>query len=405
MPKVFDPPEDIPLSSILPTEPMLLMGAGPVPIPHAVAQANGVVINHLGKTMDRVIERLKIMAQYAFQTKSDKVLGVAGPASAAMEMAVTNLIWPGKKVLVLKNGTFSARFGEMVHGVGASYVELEPQGGIAPFTAEAVRNAFARESFDVVTMVQGETSCGVLNAQIPEIAEIARENNALMIVDAVCTLTTMPLYMDKWHIDVVVAGGQKGLSSIPGVSLIAFSDKAWDEIEHRDTACPHWCLDAARSIQFWAHQQYHYTAPVPGILALHEALRIICDETLEKRFERHLLSSQALQAGIEAMGMKLFVPEKYRLNSVVAIEVPDNVDDARAREYMADTFNVEIAGAFGLNIVRIGQMGEQCRANNLFKVLYAMGVSFQREGLDINVANGMAALETSLGKDMYHFVN
>lgn len=405
MTQPFLPPEDIPLSNILPTEPLLLMGAGPVPIPHAVAKANGVVINHLGSTMDRVIARVKVMAQYAFQTRSDKVFGVAGPASAAMEMAITNLIWPGKKVLVLKNGTFSARFGEMVHAVGADFTELEPEETIAPFTAEMIKEALEKDNYDAVTIVQGETSCGVYNSEIQEIAQVVKAHGALMIVDAVCTLTTMPLYMDNWDIDVVVTGGQKGLASIPGVSLIAFSQKAWDIVEARETICPHWCLDARRALKFWAHQQYHYTAPVPGILAMHEALRIICEETLERRFERHFLSSKALQAGIEAMGMKLFVPEEFRLNSVVSIEVPEGIDDARARAYMANTFNVEIAGAFGHNVVRIGQMGEQCRSHNLFKVLYAMGMSFKREGLELNLSQGMAALEANLAKDMEHFVN
>ena len=113
------PPELVPLDSVLPSEPLLLMGAGPVPIPHAVARANGGVINHLGATRERVIENLKEMARYAFQTKADKILGVAGPASAAMEMAVTNLLWPGRKCRCLKTGTFSGRLGEMAACVGA----------------------------------------------------------------------------------------------------------------------------------------------------------------------------------------------------------------------------------------------------------------------------------------------
>ena len=94
------------------------MGAGPVPIPQAVAQANGVIINHLGPTMDRVIQNVKRMAGYAFQTRSTKIIGLAGPGSAAMEMAVSNTCWPGRRVLCLKSGTFSGRLGEMARGRG-----------------------------------------------------------------------------------------------------------------------------------------------------------------------------------------------------------------------------------------------------------------------------------------------
>ena len=400
----YSPPDLVPLANLLPAEPLLLMGAGPVPLPHAVAQANSVVINHLGETMDDVVQGVKSMAQYAFQTKSDKIIGVAGPSSASMEMAITNLLWPGRKALVLAIGTFSRRFGEMAIGVGAEVTLLEAPNA-HPVTAVMVGSALEKDHYDVVTLVQGETSSGVLNKEMSEITRLAKQHGALVIVDAVCTLTTMPMPMDQWQVDVLITGGQKGLSSIPGVSILAFSTEAWEVIEKRAAPVPHWCLNARLAQQFWGNQQYHYTAPVPGILALHEALRLICLETLEKRFERHRMSSNALQAGIEAMGLRLFVPREYRLNAVVSIALPAEIDSVSLRKYMSDVFHVEISGAFGLDIVRIGQMGEQCRSHNLFKVLYALGMSFKQEGLDLNVSAGMATLEENLVQDAEHFVD
>jgi len=397
------PPPITPLAAILPTEPLLLMGAGPVPIPQAVAQANGVIINHLGPTMDRVIQNLKHMAAYAFQTRSDKILGLAGPASAAMEMAVSNLCWSGRRVLCLTSGTFSARLGEMASGVGAEVTLLESAVG-RPVTAAQVRELFKSHKFDVVTMAHGETSTGVKMIELPEICRVAKEYGALSIVDAVVTLTAMPMPMDEWGIDVCVTGGQKALSSIPGVSIAAFSPDAWKVVEAHPAPRPHWCYDALRAQRFWGSQQYHYTAPVPGVLALHEALRLVCEETLERRFRRHEMSSRAMQAGIEAMGLALFTHEDVRLNSVIAIKLPDGVDSARVRECMTRLFRVEISGAFGLNIVRVGQMGEQCRSHNLFKTLYAMGMSFQREGVRLDIAKGMAALEQGLAGDRDYFV-
>ena len=400
----LSPPETQQLDAILPTEPLLLMGAGPVPISHAVSRANGVVINHLGETMDAVISNVKLMGRYAFQTVSDKIIGVSGPASAAMEMGITNILWPGRSVLALSMGTFSGRMAEMAEGVGADVTVLESS-GIAPVRLEQVREALAKESFDVVTLVQGETSCGVELKCLPEVAQLAKEHGALLVVDAVCTLTTMPMQMDEWGVDIAIAGGQKGLSSIPGVSLIAFSDDAWQTIESRKARQSHWCLDAVRAQTFWGSQQYHYTAPVPGILALHEALRQICEETLPLRFERHRISSIALQAGIEAMGLRLFVPIKDRLNSVVAICTPKDTDSAQIRKIMSNRFNVEISGAFGLDIMRIGQMGEQCRSHNLFKVLYALGMSCRQKGVDLDVSLGMAELESNLVIDPEYLVD
>lgn len=398
------PPPTVPLASILPTEPLLLMGAGPVPIPQAVAQANGTIINHLGPTMDRVIKNVKQMAAYAFQTRSEKILGLAGPASAAMEMAVSNLCWPGRRVLCLSNGTFSERLGEMARGVGADVTVLEGQPG-RPLGLADVRTAFGKARYDVITMAHGETSCGVKTVELPEICRFAKQSGALTIVDTVVTLTAMPVEMDDWGIDVGVTGGQKALSSIPGVSLCAFSDDAWRTVEKRPSPKPHWCYDAIRAQRFWGEQQYHYTAPVPGVLALHEALRLVAEETLERRFKRHEMSSLALQAGLEAMGMSLFAPKDVRLNSVIAIRLADGVDSARVRDFMTKAFRVEISGAFGLPIVRIGQMGEQCRSHNLFKTLYALGMSFVREGCKLDVAAGMAALEQGLAGDREYFVD
>jgi len=399
----YSVPEIERLSSILPSEPLLLMGSGPVPIPQAVSRANGVVINHLGETMDSVIANVKRMSQYVCQTNSNKIFGISGPSSAAMEMAVTNLLWPGRKVLICRIGTFSARFGQMAEGVGAEVTILEPE-PTKPIRAEMVAEALKKDKYDVVTMVQGETSCGVLNHELPQIIKLAKEHGALTITDAVCTLSTMPMYMDDWKIDVLLTGGQKGLSSIAGVSLIAFSVEAWETVEKREVRRPHWCLDVMRAQKFWGEREYHYTAPVSGILALHEALRLICEETLEKRWERHLISSTALQAGVEAMGLELLIPQEYRLNSVVAIKLPEGVDSTELRRYMAKTFHVEIAGAFGLPIVRIGQMGEQCRSQNLFKTLYALGMSFRKQGYDLKISTGMAALEDNLAPDPEHFV-
>ncbi|MBT7810523.1 MAG: alanine--glyoxylate aminotransferase family protein [Deltaproteobacteria bacterium] len=400
----YSPPKTQNLDSILPSEPLLLMGAGPVPISHAVARANGVVINHLGETMDEVIRNVKIMGRYAFQTVSEKIIGVSGPASAAMEMAITNLLWPGRSLLALSMGTFSGRMAEMAEGVGADVTVVEST-GIQPVRIEEVQEAFSKKHFDVITMAQGETSCGVIMKCLPEVARIAKEHGALVIVDAVCTLTTMPMQMDEWGVDVAIAGGQKGLSSIPGVSLIAFSEDAWKAIRSRKVRQPHWCLDALRAQTFWGSQQYHYTAPVPGILALYEALRQICEETLPARFERHRVSSIALQTGVETMGLKLFVPIKDRLNSVVAINTPEDTDSAQIRKIMSKRFNVEVSGAFGLDILRIGQMGEQCRSHNLFKVLYALGMSCRQQGVDLDVSMGMAELERNLVIDPENLVD
>jgi aspartate aminotransferase-like enzyme len=389
-------PHIVPLNDILPDEPLLMMGAGPVPIPQSVATANSIVINHLGETMNRVISQVKDMGRYVFQTHSRYVLGVGGPGSAAMEMAVANLVHPGDRVLCICNGYFSRRLAEMVARVRGEATILEA-GVNEGASLEAVERELRSGRYDAVTLVQGETSNTVCNRNLAGIARLAREHGALVIVDAVCTLSTMPLEMDNWQIDAVITGGQKGLSSIPGVSLLAFSERAWEKkIATRSDLPFHWVLDANLADKFWNQKSYHYTAPVSGILALHEALRLVCGETLPKRFERHQHCSVALQAGIEGMGLQLLVKPEHRLNSVVGIVVPDSVAAPEVLAHRSRVHRVEISGAFGLNIVRIGQMGEQSRAHNLFRTLHALGSSMKALGAQLDLPAGMAELERSL---------
>jgi aspartate aminotransferase-like enzyme len=312
-----------------------------------------------------------------------------------MEMAICNLVTPGSKVLAVCNGYFSRRMAEMASRVGGAVTTLDVPDNQAADPA-AIDRLLRQGGFDTLTIVQGETSNTVHNRDLDAIARMAHAQDCAVIVDAVCTLSTMPFEMDRWNVDAVITGGQKGLSSIPGVSLLAFSNQAWRRIEARQTPLAHWCLDALLADKFWNQRSYHYTAPVSGILALHEALHLVCDETLPRRFQRHELCSKALQHGIEAMGLERLVPEPARLNSVIGILVPGGVSADAMRNHMSAVYRVEISGSFGLPIVRIGQMGEQSRAHNLFRTLHALGSSLQSSGAHLDLPAGLAALERHL---------
>lgn len=384
-----------PIDEILPDEPLLMMGAGPVPIPHVVAKANSVVINHLGETMSLVISQVKDMARYIFQTKSEWVLGVAGPGSAAMEMAISNLVDQNSKVICIVNGFFSLRMAEMCRRSGAETIVYQVADlGLA--CTEDVEQLIKKHRPDCITIVQGETSNTVFNCNMPQITQIAKEYGCLVIVDAVCTLSTTPLLMDSWGIDAVITGGQKGLSSIPGVSLVAFSNHAWERIYEKETVGAHWCLDAKLATNFWHRGSYHYTAPVSGVLALHEALRLVCIESLPTRFERHRRCSTALQAGIESLGLDLLVATRHRLHSVLGIVVPEATKSRDVCDHISRHYQVEISGSFGLPIVRIGQMGEQCRAPNLFRTLHALGSTMRDLGVAVDLTAGLVELDRLL---------
>jgi alanine-glyoxylate transaminase/serine-glyoxylate transaminase/serine-pyruvate transaminase len=398
------PPKVEYLSNILPDDPLLMMGAGPVPIPSAVARANSLVINHLGEVMATIITQVKDMARYVFQTRSNWVLGVAGPGSAAMEMAICNLVWPGTRVLSICNGYFSGRMAEMSRRAGGEVITVEE---IYPhsISLQRLEQLLEQHRPHCLTLVQGETSNTTFNSDVKNIAKLAKSKGCLVIVDAVCTLSTTAFEMDNWQVDAVITGGQKGLSSIPGVSLLAFSDDAWNRINERPTLHTHWCLDALLAANFWHKASYHYTAPVSGVLALHEALRLVCEETLPVRFARHLRCSTALQHSIESMGLSLFSPIESRLNSVVGISLPDGVNNLDVCSTISKRYHVEISGSFGLPIVRIGQMGEQCRAHHLFRTVHALGSTMRDLGAKVDLPTGMAELENSLQRSRLEACN
>jgi len=372
-----------------------MMGAGPVPIPAPVASANSIVINHLGNTMASIIDQVKRMSSYVFQTDCARILGVAGPGSAAMEMAIVNLVEPGDKCLCVCNGFFSNRLADMASRAGGEIVRHDVEDRQSACVT-SVAASLVEHKPKVMTIVQGETSNTVCNHSLEQICALAKALGCIIIVDAVCTLSTMPLPMDDWGIDAVITGGQKGLSSIPGVSLVAFSERAWTQTQSRKSILRHWCLDARLADKFWYQKSYHYTAPVSGVLAIHEALRLICCETLPVRFARHRRTSLSLQAGIEAMGLALYVEQQHRLESVIGICVPDGVDGSELLNFMSNRYRVEISGSFGANIVRVGQMGEQSRAHNIFRTLHALGASLSALGASVNVPAGVSALEQKL---------
>jgi alanine-glyoxylate transaminase/serine-glyoxylate transaminase/serine-pyruvate transaminase len=365
------PPQVAPLHEVLPAEPLLLMGAGPVPLHPDVARANSIVINHLGPSMNRVIAGIQTSSRYVFQSDDAYVLGVSGPASAAFEMVITGLLWEGRSALVLVQGTFSGRWADMARRVGADVTELHGD-GIHPPTLGQVEEALDAGDYDVLLATHGETSSGTLLTELPAISRAAHDRGVLTAVDAVTTIGAIDFHMSDWKIDAAIAGGQKALGSIPGFSIAAFSPLAWADLQGREGTSPHWALDARLAWAFWGEGKYHYTAPVPGTLATYEALKQIVDEGLERRIERHLEASTSMQLQLEKLGLELFAPEHCRLPSVIAIKVPEGIDSEQLRSVMREQYGVEISGAFGHNIVRIGQMAEQIRYVRVNRTLAAL---------------------------------
>jgi alanine-glyoxylate transaminase/serine-glyoxylate transaminase/serine-pyruvate transaminase len=299
-----------------------------------------------------------------------------------MEAAVANFVEPGVKVGVFANGYFSDRLTEMAKRNGANLVRFEKPWGEVFSDDEAV--AFIhREKPQVVAFVHAETSTGALQRG-RTICAAAHEVGAIVIGDCVTSLGGMPVAFDETGIDVAYSCTQKGLSCPPGLSPMAISARAMDWLRSRTSPSRSWYLDLKLIYDYsTVSHRYHHTAPISMFYALREALLVIAEEGAEKRWERHRRCHRAFVEGIEAMGLRMHVPEGYRIPTLNTVSVPQGVDDAKVRTRLLKGPGIEIAGGFGPlagKIFRIGIMGPLATEDNVRFLLEELRKALRAEG-------------------------
>ena len=297
-----------------------------------------------------------------------------------MEMALVNLLEPGDRAIVGIAGVFGERLAEIARRCGADVEEVRTEWG-SPISSEAIREAVEKSPAKLVAFVHAETSTG-MRQPVEDIARIAREHEALVVVDAVTSVAGIPLFVDEWGIDVCYSGTQKCLSVPPGLSPITFSPRAMAAIAARSTPVRSWYLDVTMITRYWgAERVYHHTAPISMLYGLHEGLRLVLEEGLESRWERHRTLGEELQSALQGQGFELLAAEGYRLPQLTAAALPDGVDEGSARKRLLDEFGIEVGGglgAFAGKAWRIGLMGESCRKDKLDRLLGAIRTVIRR---------------------------
>ena len=377
----------------------ILLGPGPSNVhPRVMKAMMSPVIGHLDPEFVKVMEELKRLLRAVFRTRNEMTFPSSGTGSSGMEMIAANLIEDGDEVIVGVNGAFGVRFADCAERQGAKVHKVEAEWGrvIEPdAVAKALRSGRKPK---LVAMVHAETSTGT-HQPIEEISELARQHDALLVVDAVTSLACVPLEIDKWGIDACFSCTQKGLSAPPGLSPVTFSARAMDVIRRRKSKCRSWYLDVAAIGGYWGSERvYHHTAPVTMIYALYEALRVVMEEGLEPRWHRHRINAAALHAGLTAMGLKLVAQEGHRLPQLTTVAVPDGIDEAKVRAELLRLFNIEIAaglGHFKGKVWRIGLMGESCRRENVTLILGALEQILAGMGLELARGKALAAAESA----------
>ncbi|MUL11207.1 pyridoxal-phosphate-dependent aminotransferase family protein [Aliivibrio fischeri] len=355
-----------------------LMGPGPSDISPQVLQAlSRPTIGHLDPLFIKMMDEVKELLKYAFQTKNDFTIAVSAPGSAGMETCFVNLVEEGEKVLVCRNGVFGERMRQNVERCGGIPIIIDDKWG-EPVSLDKVAQALEENpDISVVAFVHAETSTGVLS-DAKAIAQIARQYNCLTIVDAVTSLGGVPLLVDEWQLDAVYSGSQKCLSCTPGLSPVTFSDKAVAKMKSRSSVVQSWFLDQSLVLGYWSGEgkrSYHHTAPVNSLYALHESLLMLKHEGIEQAWQRHADYHQELKQGLEALGIKFIVDEEYRLPQLNAVYIPVGISDIQVREQLLEEYNLEIGAGLGElagKAWRIGLMGYAAKKENVALCLKAL---------------------------------
>ena len=374
-----------------------LMGPGPSDVhPRILEAMSRPTIGHLDPVFVAMMDEMKDLLRYAFQTDYELAMPVSAPGSAGMECCFVNLVEPGEKVVVCINGVFGGRMKENVERCGGVPVVVEDDWGRA-IDPNKVEDALrANPDAKVLAFVHAETSTGALS-DARTLADLARAHDCLSLVDTVTSLGGSELRVGEWGLDAVYSGTQKCLSCVPGLSPVTFSERALEKVRGRATKVQSWFLDLNLVLGYWGSggkRAYHHTAPINTLYALHEALRILMEEGIENAWARHWRHHKALRAGLEAMGLQLIVPEAERLPQLNAVSIPEGVEDAVVRGRLLEEYGLEIGaglGALAGRVWRIGLMGYACNRRNVLTCLGALDAVLTDLGADIASGAAVAA--------------
>jgi alanine-glyoxylate transaminase / serine-glyoxylate transaminase / serine-pyruvate transaminase len=339
----------------------LMLTPGPSSMDPRVYRALATpLVGHVDPWFRGCMDDVQVLLRAIFQTENRTTMPLSASGSGGIEAAVVNSLEEGDEAIIAVNGTFSDRMA-VIGGHGpAKITKVEAPYGRA-VDAEDVRRAGKGRKIKMIGFAHGETSSGVVT-DVDSFRAVADELGALLVVDTVASLAAVPLHIDNQRIDICFSGTQKAISAPPGMSPITVSPRAEEVFRTRKTKVQSWYFDLTTAMNYWGKDRlYHHTPPVSLIFALREAMRIVMEEGLEARWERHRVNQLALIAGLEAMGLEMLVKNPVdRLPTVTAVMIPAGVDDVKVRTQLLDEFNIEIAGGLGplkAKIWRVGLMG------------------------------------------------
>jgi alanine-glyoxylate transaminase/serine-glyoxylate transaminase/serine-pyruvate transaminase len=353
-------------AKLTPVPPRLLLGSGPSIVPDSVLEALALpTIGHMDPAFATVMTETIDLLRTAFGTSNLATLPVSGTGSAGMEALVANFVDPGDRVVCGVHGLFGVRMADELTRAGADVIRVEADWGRAIDPARLIEAA--KGGIDALFVVHGETSTGVAQP-LDGLAELCREQDALLLIDCVTSLGGHPLNLDAAGVDAAFSGTQKCLNCPPGLAPFTANERAIAKLQRREKPGRSWYFDLSLVLGYWNPQQtggtaraYHHTAPINLIYALREALRLTTgDGWPEQTWERHRRAHHALRDALAVLGFTRLAPDGEQLHPLLAVTPPEGIDEAAIRTKLLLEKNIEISGGLGPlagKLWRIGVMG------------------------------------------------
>ena len=389
------------LSELQPSS-RVLLGPGPSSVHPRVLQAMTLpVVGHLDPEFFQVMDQVGDMLREIYHTSNFMTIPLSSTGTGAMEAACANILERGDTMVVCRNGFFGDRLADIAERCGADTYVVDSPWGKPADPAALAQELDKHPNVKAVGVVHAETSTGVLTP-LQEMIDLAHRHGALVVVDAVTSLGSHEMRMDDWDIDVCYSASQKCLGAPPGLAPISFGPRAMDVINTRKTKVQSFYFNVKDLESYWSQTRaYHHTSPISMTYALREALRMLMEEGLENRIQRHARVASSLRAGLKALGIGVLADEANQLNPLTGALVPEGVDDAAVRRALLDDYNIEIGGGLGElrgKIWRIGLMGDSARETNVFALLSALEIILSNQGYEVAQGSSLAAAQQALAE-------
>ncbi|MBD8836756.1 MULTISPECIES: pyridoxal-phosphate-dependent aminotransferase family protein [Paenibacillus] len=396
-----------------------IMTPGPVEVdPRVLRALSFPILGQFDPEFTSLMNETMAMLRELYMTDNEWCYPVDGTSRSGIEAVLVSLIQPGDKVLVPIYGRFGHLLVEISERCGAEVVFFETEWGTV-FDPEEVIKAIHAHKPSLVAMVHGETSTGQMQP-LAEIGKACRDLDILLVVDAVATIGGTPVETDAWYLDAVMGGTQKCLSVPSGMAPLTYNSRVEQKLMSRKTVerglrdatsaraegrtIASNYFDLSQLQDYWSSARLnHHTEATSMLYGLHEGLRILLQEGLEARFQRHLVNERALVAGIQGMGLQLYGDMSSKLPVVTCITIPEGIDGESVRSMLLNDFSIEIASSFGPlkgQIWRIGTMGFSCQRKNVLHVLGALEAVLLRHRYVLPAGEAVqAALDVYAGKE------